>query len=614
MQRRRARPVGNHLAQCWLTDTFPTNYPCLGTTSLSDELIGQKLPKHVLVYVGFLVVTTLLIACVGGPTAPDPAGSSTATPAIVPSPTPSFDELKTQAAQIPYNDLFRNNETHVGKQVWYRAKVVQVLEEGEDEFHLRANVTEREYLWDDTVFLFYSGPRILEEDIIEFVGIVEELINYESIFGQKITIPAIRVVASELIAESGEPVASLMATTPPEPTPTVSAPTPSPASVSREIVEMKPTPVPTPTQTPRPTHGPTPTPTATSIPPPTPTPTPLPPGFTIDNPVKAGGVLHGADGTEIVATAIVEDAWELIHANQQVKRAIYFDYIEPPAEGNRFYMITIDMAFNYGEGSLTVEDSHFRLMDKNRVLYHPHQNSCGPLEWTLPRDIITNSLRRELFIGGRTRGNICFEISEDESNLLLVHQPESTTKSLRFLTLDPLANGSPSDLTTISVEPRQDSLSFPPGFTVDNPVEAGGTLNGSDGTGIVATAIVEQAWELIQPESEYNDPPAEGYRFYMVTVEVAYNIGEGFISVKASDFALTGDHRAVYLPHWDWCGITPNELAGEVFIGAKIKGNICFEIPESESNMILIHQPGASGHVNTWLRGWRESRRFLSLE
>ena len=571
------------------------------------------MPKHVLVYVVFLVITTLLIACAGGPTTPNPAGSSLATPAAVPSPTPSFDELKTQAAQIPYNDLFRNNETHVGKQVWYRAKVVQVLEEGQDEFHLRANVTEREYLWDDTVFLFYSGPRILEEDVIEFVGTVEELIDYESIFGQKITIPAIRVVAAELVAESGEPVASLMATTPPKPTPTVSAPTPSPASVSQEIAETRPIPLPTPTQMPRPTLEPTPTPTATPIPPPTPTPTPLPPGFTIDNPVEAGVVLKGADGTEIVATAIVEDAWELIHAKNQ--------FIDPPSEGNLFYMVTIGMAFNYGDGSLIVDESDFRLIGKNRVLYHPHKNSCGSLEWTSHPSFGINPLTRELFIKGRTRGNICFEISEDESNLLLVHQPESTTESLRFLTLDSLANGSPSDLTTISVEPRQDSLSFPPGFTVDNPVEAGGTLNGTDGTGIVATDIIEDAWELIRARKRFYDPseerfymPEEGYRFYMVTVEVANNTGEGLINVKESDFALTGDHRAVYVPHWDSCGVIPDELDGEVFIGAKIKGNICFEIPESDSNMILIHQPGASGHVNNWLRGWRESRRFLSLE
>ncbi len=539
------------------------------------------------------LLSALLLAC-GDETAGATSQNSVpdrSTP--VPTATPTFEELKSLSIEIPYNDLFRNNELHVGKQVWYRAKVVQVIEGKNDEFQLRANVTEGEYSWDDTVFLHYSGPRLLEGDTIEFAGIVEELVSYEAVLGHKITIPAIRIIDSKVVAEPGEPVPTLAPTKISTVTPIAQSPAAAPTA--------RPTPMP-----PMPPMAQSPAAAPTAPPTPMPTPTPLPPGFTIDNPVEAGGLLKGADGTEIVATAIVEDAWELIHAQNQ--------FIDPPAEGNRFYMVTIDMAFNYGEGSLIVDESDFRLIGKNRVLYHPHENSCGAFEWTSHSFAGINPLTRELFIEGKTRGNICFQISEDESNLLLVHQPESATGSLRFLTLDPLENGSPSDLTTIPVEPHPDSLSLPQGFTLDDPVDAGGIMEGTDGTGIVATAIVEDAWELIRAEAHFNDPPAEGKRFYMVTVEVAYNIGEGFLTVDETDFALTGDHRAVYVPLWDSCGVTPDELNGELFIGVKIKGNLCFEIPENDSDMILIHQPGASGHVNTRSEGWRESRRFLSLE
>ena len=583
--------------------------------------------------VSAVLFSLMLVGCSEGTNPRNSQGSPTSSaitaPTLIaassgPTATPSFDELKGNSTQVPYNDLFRNNNAHVGKQVWYRAKVVQVIEGKRDEFQLRANVTEGEYSWDDTVFLSYRGPRVLEDDVIEFVGIVEELISYEAVFGQDVTIPAITVVSSQLVAERGQPVLALAPTILPQITPMSRIPTPGPTAVPNQV--QIPTPTPVPTSTPvLATLIPTPAPTFT--PAPTPTPTPLPPGFTINNPVNAGGVLKGADGTEIVATAIVENAWELIHTTMPTSNtpaeanrgyAVIID-LNPPAEGNRFYMVTVDMAYNAGEGSKIVEALDFRLLGKNRLLYHPDENSCGPKWTSYDIDIWAplSPLKRELFIGGKTWGNICFEISEDESNLLLVHRPESETGSLRFLALDPLKNGSPLDLTTILVEPHPDSVSLPPGFTLDDPVEAGGIMEGTDGTGIVATAIVEDAWELIRANSSYEPlPPAEGKRFYMVTVEVAYDTGEGFLTVDKTDFGLTGDHRAVYVPHWDSCGlgVTPDELEGELFIGAKIKGNLCFQIPESDSNMILIHQPGASGRVNTWSESWHESRRFLSLE
>ena len=176
----------------------------------------------------FLVILALIATTVGGvacesepaPTAVSPTVAPSATPVPIatkiptatatlmptatpmptntpmPMPTPTstltpFEELKAEAIKLSYDDLFRNNEQHIGKKVWLTAKIIQVIEIDSDEFQLRAKITENEGFWDDTVFLQYSGPRLLEDDIIEFVGSVYGLITYESISGQEITIPAI---------------------------------------------------------------------------------------------------------------------------------------------------------------------------------------------------------------------------------------------------------------------------------------------------------------------------------------------------------------------------------------------------------------------------------------
>ena len=136
-----------------------------------------------------------------------PTSTPELTPTLKPTPTttPTFDEWKDVSVQIPYNDLFRNNEQHTGKRVWYQAKVIQVIEGGGNRYRLRANITRDGTYWDDTVLLYYYGPRLLEEDIIEFVGVVAELVTYEAILGNTVTIPAINVFKSHLVAEAGDP-------------------------------------------------------------------------------------------------------------------------------------------------------------------------------------------------------------------------------------------------------------------------------------------------------------------------------------------------------------------------------------------------------------------------
>ena len=101
----------------------------------------------------------------------------------------------------------------------------------------------------------------------------------------------------------------------------------------------------------------------------------------------------------------------------------------------------------------------------------------------------------------------------------------------------------------------------------------------------------------------FNKPPQEGKRFYMISIDVVNPPGADPITVNDFDFKLIGDNRLIYTTFENTCGIIPGELGGEIFGGGRLQGNICFEIPEDEGGLILIHEPGFRV----------ESRRFLSL-
>lgn len=185
-----AYPIRLFLAILVLTATTVAVVACGGEpapTAVSPTVAPSATPIPIATQIPTATATLMPTATPMPTNTPMPTPTSTLTP---------FEELKTEAIQLSYDDLFRNNEQHIGKKVWLTAKIIQVIEIDSDEFQLRAKITENEGFWNDTVFLQYSGPRLLEDDIIEFVGSVYGLITYESVSGQEITIPAITFISA----------------------------------------------------------------------------------------------------------------------------------------------------------------------------------------------------------------------------------------------------------------------------------------------------------------------------------------------------------------------------------------------------------------------------------
>lgn len=125
---------------------------------------------------------------------PTPIPTATLTPTPIPSPTatPTWEELTAEASSPDYRDLLRNADAMIGQAVTYRGEVFSVTEQ-DNAVILHLNVTEGSFgIWDDDLFLYLfrpTDPRIIEDDIVEFVGIVGGAQTYTTVLGGQRTIP-----------------------------------------------------------------------------------------------------------------------------------------------------------------------------------------------------------------------------------------------------------------------------------------------------------------------------------------------------------------------------------------------------------------------------------------
>ena len=110
---------------------------------------------------------------------------------------PVIDEeaYKATCQAYDYREIARYPPQYADKAAYFCGEVFQVLEDG-DTVNLIVNVTDSEWGWEDAVFVNYTRqsddePRVLEEDIVEIWGDLEELFTYEAVLGNSQSVPQI---------------------------------------------------------------------------------------------------------------------------------------------------------------------------------------------------------------------------------------------------------------------------------------------------------------------------------------------------------------------------------------------------------------------------------------
>ena len=121
------------------------------------------------------------------------ADSSSTSPALS---TLTFSEARSQAQTIPYDELFRNNEQYKSQLFYFSGEIVQVIEHVfGDGYDFRVNISND---WPESEVIYladYEGPRLLEDDGIEFVGESVGLQRYQAILGNAVTIPRLKTIS-----------------------------------------------------------------------------------------------------------------------------------------------------------------------------------------------------------------------------------------------------------------------------------------------------------------------------------------------------------------------------------------------------------------------------------
>lgn len=111
---------------------------------------------------------------------------------------------------------------------------------------------------------------------------------------------------------------------------------------------------------------------------------------------------------------------------------------------------------------------------------------------------------------------------------------------------------------------------------------------------IKISRVDTDAWPEILNENRFNDPPKAGYKFIMWTIAVENTRGSIDESevVLESSFELIGSYGILYqtFREENRCGVIPNELFEELYLGGFAEGNVCFAVPGDETNLTMVYE------------------------
>ena len=121
-----------------------------------------------------------------------------------PIPTVTIGDIKNSASTIPYDDLMRHSDNHIGEIIYKRGEILQVSERRTDDYVLRVATKQSTYGYhEDIIWVNYEGDRLLEGDIIDVWGESKGLETYSALLGNQVTIPEIDSLHVELVTKSG---------------------------------------------------------------------------------------------------------------------------------------------------------------------------------------------------------------------------------------------------------------------------------------------------------------------------------------------------------------------------------------------------------------------------
>ena len=245
---------------------------------------------------------------------------------------------------------------------------------------------------------------------------------------------------------------------------------------------------------------------------------------------------------------------------------------------------------------MNVSDFRFRLVGSSSVRFSQLEHGCGA---------IPDRLDVSLFLGGIGEGNVCFEIPESETDLVLFYEPSFSLGAAerRWMTLANPASVEAARSVDVSLEPLPNRTS---GHFRTNPIPPGMTVESEGGFALTIVSVTSNATDIVMNESRLNDPPSDGNIFTMARLRVQNVGGDANVEMNVSNFrfGLVGSSSVRFSQLEHGCGAIPDILDVSLFLGGIGEGNVCFEIPESENDLVLFYEPSFSFNAaeRIWLK------------
>ena len=400
------------------------------------------------------------------------------------------------------------------------------------------------------------------------------------------------------------------ATPSPEPT---SEPTPHPEPT------VAPTPAPEPTATPEPESTPAPEPTSEPTPHPEPTVAPTPAPYSTPAPedqfamtgapAPAGSTVVTDYGIALTITDFIPDA-ESVLANEDP------DYYEPPHEDYRRFIARLRVQNIGGDAddpiSVEVILGNLHLIDSASAPLGYMAETVGGMGC----GIFPDSLGGALFPGGTAEGNICFEVPKSGTDLILMYYDYPNQKFLALANPDSVE---PARVVDARAEPHPGQAA---GRSRFNPIPPGRQVESADG--LVAITLVSvnmdaDFFDFFDDDEEYPELHswlAEGNRLVAGRVRVQ-NIGGDFnnaliIEDGWDDFAIVGSSSIEFGD--SRCRVDHRWFGPALFLGGVAEIDVCFAVPESETDLVLNHASSEVRNDHYELRhSGEEPRRWLAF-
>jgi hypothetical protein len=295
-------------------------------------------------------------------------------------------------------------------------------------------------------------------------------------------------------------------------------------------------------------------------------------GLSLDSPADVGVPVVVGEWTVRVA-AITPDAAALVAAENQ--------FNDPPAAGKQFFMATLEATYIGSESSTFWIDNSLKAVGASNVAYEGFDSSCG----VLPDDV---DRAGEAFPGGTISGNVCWSIdAADAGTMTMLVEPSFSFDDdvRRFFSMDP---------TAVIVD-GSTSADAPTPQPIEG-VSMGESVAVGDWT-IRVAAITPDAGAVVAAENQFNDPPAPGKQFFMVTVEATYDGTESSTFWFDMSLESVGASAVAYDGFQDSCGVLPDALSdvGETFPGGRVTGNVCWSVDAADAaTLTMLASPSFS--------------------